>query len=683
MNADEAPSRFPNLSQLTIALIENAVKPILGDRAIDVLSTPYKQRETIQKLNNVLVAAEHQFQSECRDVELREGLMQLKISDLPSLQKAFWSFYKSPGESGFLDLLKRTLRSQFINISMERIDGAAKIYLRILYRELLSLDQETREKLLVLNTLEIKDGVDRIANGVEKIVGLLDAQNAIKQDGVSEELDVCIVFAGKHQEDKKLAMIIAKSLQNRTVVVRDFNQDISLGRMEGILLDIKRCRNLIQLISEDLAYSEMVVSILRHAFNNNIRIIPIRVNYLGKLLNPLSYFIPNEKFIHWENENDNTKIVDEISKAINGQPYGLSAIDVWRAEESAALSRPYPAANVGDKDVYLEHPKGTMDPDSRFYISRPEDYVMQNEMGQSRFIITIKGPRQMGKSSMLIRGCESLVNSRRKVVYIDFQRFGKTLLNDTNMFYKVFCEVLADKLNINTDLDSYWKTMRFNAQMRCSNFIEKFLLPEVDAGVILAMDEVDMMIDTKGKSDFFGLLRSWYNEKSPLWRKFNMVLAVSTEPLMFIDQEQSPFNIGTVLKLDDFTESQVWKLNELHNFPFTDNDLHKLRGWIGGHPYLVRQALYAVATGLYTPERFINLISHKDGPFGDHLKQHLLNLLQNPELVKAMKRLLKSQAVPSDAVEYRLEGAGLVRVVNDVVFIRNNLYKVFFEEHLK
>jgi len=468
------------------------------------------------------------------------------------------------------------------------------------------------------------------------------------------------------------------------VIAHDFARDTSLGKMENLLFDIRRCRVLISILSEELAYSEIINSLLMHAFNNKVRILPIRVNYSGELFHSLNHFIPNERIIFWKNQSDTSSVIGEINNAITGRPYGQNTIEYWSQDKNNNLPRPYPAANVGADGILLEQPTGTMNPESKFYVLRNEDIILNNEIKQDRFIVTIKGPRQMGKSSMLVQAGAKIEKTKKTVIYVDFQRFGKSMINDANRFYKSFCELLADKLNISINVEQYWATPRFGYLMRFSNFVEKYVLPQIEAQLILTMDEVDLMIDTKERSDFFGLLRSWHNDRSSIWRKLNMILVVSTEPFLLIDNlSQSPFNVGTILSLGDFNVAQIERLNQLHNYPFTEDEVRVLMEWIGGHPYLARQALYMASTGSYSSKNFINNISRKDGPYSDHLTRHLLNLAQNLELATAMKRLVNSKIKPSEMESYRLESAGLIRLDNGIIIPRNRLYEVFLKENLQ
>jgi hypothetical protein len=90
-----------------------------------------------------------------------------------------------------------------------------------------------------------------------------------------------------------------------------------------------------------------------------------------------------------------------------------------------------------------------------------------------------------------------------------------------------------------------------------------------------AIDEADRLLSTPFYSDFFALIRSWYNASAydDLWQKLTIVLVISTEPFLLIsDLNQSPFNVGLKVYLNDFDETQVWDLNQRHGTPVHERE---------------------------------------------------------------------------------------------------------------
>ena len=66
-----------------------------------------------------------------------------------------------------------------------------------------------------------------------------------------------------------------------------------------------------------------------------------------------------------------------------------------------------PLLPVAQPVAKLELPEGTMDTASDFYIERKCDRIALSVIQQQGVTMTIKGPRQMGKSSLLNRIMEA------------------------------------------------------------------------------------------------------------------------------------------------------------------------------------------------------------------------------------------------------------------------------------
>ena len=211
------------------------------------------------------------------------------------------------------------------------------------------------------------------------------------------------------------------------------------------------------------------------------------------------------------------------------------------------------------------------------------------------------------------------------------------------------------------------------------------MLKEIDEPLVLAMDEVDRVLDTPFRSDFFGMLRSWHNKRamSKVWRQFSQVLVISTEPYQLIaDLNQSPFNVGQTLRLQDFTVAQVTELNERHGNPFSASELKELIRLLAGHPYLVRRALYLIATKECTSKNFFKTASAAQGPFGGHLRRHLFRLKGQTELTRGLIEILRNQSCGDEKLVWQLEGAGLVRKTETGTVARCELYAQYFRKHL-
>ena len=102
-----------------------------------------------------------------------------------------------------------------------------------------------------------------------------------------------------------------------------------------------------------------------------------------------------------------------------------------------------------------------------------------------------------------------------------------------------------------------------------------------------------------------------------------------------------------------------------------------------GHPYLVRKALYLVASGQMTAGELFDSAGEEKGPFGDHLRYHLFRVYGKKDLVNGFLRILRDQSCPNQVIYFRLHGAGLICRRGALVVPRCQLYASFFGEHLR
>jgi hypothetical protein len=234
-------------------------------------------------------------------------------------------------------------------------------------------------------------------------------------------------------------------------------------------------------------------------------------------------------------------------------------------------------------------------------------------------------------------------------------------------------------------VEEYWALPLGNS-LRCTRYMTQHLLKQVGGPLVLAMDEVESIFDTDFRSDFFGMLRSWHNNRAhaPIWKQLDLVLVTSTEPYQLVDNlNQSPFNVGEVIELADFTRPQVAKLNRRHGSPLTAGAERQLMELLDGHPYLVRRALYLVASERISVADLFATATDDRGPFGDHLRYHLFRMHDKQEQVDGLRNVINYQTCQDEHVFFRLRGAGLVRRDGRAVVPRCQLYARYFKEHLQ
>ena len=208
--------------------------------------------------------------------------------------------------------------------------------------------------------------------------------------------------------------------------------------------------------------------------------------------------------------------------------------------------------------------------------------------------------------------------------------------------------------------------------------------------LVLALDEVDRLFNHNYASEIFGLFRSWHNlralDPNGPWSRLTLAIAYATEAHLFIsDLNQSPFNVGTRLTLEDFTVEELAELNERYGRLLAgDEQMARFRELVGGHPYLAQRGLYEIAKNKVSLAALERNADRDDGPFGDHLNRLLISLQQDQTLLQELRGFVLSGTKLSNTGFYRLRSAGVLtgETVDDPR-LRCNLYVRYLKKHLE
>ena len=493
------------------------------------------------------------------------------------------------------------------------------------------------------------------------------------------------------QPDQKVVDFLLENLSDLGYTLFIDTETLRAGEdwLKRIDQELKESDFLVVLLSPASADSEMVQSEVHRAYEyrklyGNPRVLPIRVGLDGMLPYSISAFLNPLQYIVWNDENDNERVTRELMQAIQGELLAKDptiATPLVVSEDS--VSRPVPEFDARILDE-LREPGGTVRLRDRFYIKRDEDRRMENEMKRLGSTVTIRAARQSGKSSLLVRGLDQAKQSGARTLLLDMQRVDKDHRTSIDVFLRYFAEFIVDKLMLDVDvIDRYWKRS-LSPQEKLTNLFMDFVFENIDRNLVIGLDEIDDLLQTNFYSEFFGLLRSWHNLRATdeVWDKLSTIMVISTEPYLLIsDFHQSPFNVGTNLNLQDFTDAQVRDLNERHGTPLSGRDLDELFQTFGGHPFLTRKAFYLLVVEKFSWKALQAKSAQEDGPFADHLRRYHWMIQQDPALRDALRSIIKNNRC-SEELLHRLLQAGLVKASGDLVQCRCDLYRTYFEDKL-
>ncbi|NEQ52408.1 MAG: TIR domain-containing protein [Leptolyngbya sp. SIO3F4] len=483
------------------------------------------------------------------------------------------------------------------------------------------------------------------------------------------------------------------------VFISGDNTHIEVNWAQQISNELEQCDYLLLFLSPQSAVSEIVLEKIRqarklqeHRTKHKPIILSIRINFPVNL--PLNYelrgYLSQLKQWEWLSSDDTPRIAQEIINILAGKEKltltKMPEISAFQGDNNPDI----PPLPVAEPELQRE-PGGTVPLDSGLYVDRlPIEEDCYREISQPGALIRIKAPRQMGKTSLMARILNYASAKGYKVISLSFQRADGNAFEDLNQLLRWFSEQVGRRLKRLNQLDTYWS--KGGVKDRCHFYFEECLLEEIDTPLVLAIDEVDRVFPyRKVADDFFALLRSWFEAarigdySSETWQKFRLVIVHSTEVYVPLDINQSPFNVGKNVELLEFNLAQVQDLTYRYGLQWEKEQVNKLMKLIGGHPYLVRKALYHIRRQDITLDQLVQAAPTEAGIYSDHLRRHLLNLQQYPQLAKTLRQVvLKSKPVEieSDSA-FKLDSMGLIKLQGNDAVPRCDLYRQYFGVHLK
>lgn len=343
----------------------------------------------------------------------------------------------------------------------------------------------------------------------------------------------------------------------------------------------------------------------------------------------------------------------------------LAAVDRLRTSSAAAP----PRRRSLQPPARLCHPTGAVPLDSDLYVRRDTDALAEAELDRPHGMVHVLGPRQMGKSSLLIRLAE---RARRRpagplVVTVNFQDLDLDSLADLRRLLASLAGEMLEAAGRDPDLAGEILSSKLTAKLACRRLLAREVLAHHEHGVLWLLDEVDRVVRRDGgcAQDFMSMLRAWHEAgvNDPVLARLRMGLCFCTEAHMIAPGvSESPLhNVGLKCILDDFDAGEVARLVESHGIPGDRAPARELARELGGNPYLVRRTLYAIACEEAEWPEILAQARELGGPLGDFLRHHHRHLEERPELARAMRAVLRGEGEIDPDLARGLEGMGLIR----------------------
>lgn len=346
---------------------------------------------------------------------------------------------------------------------------------------------------------------------------------------------------------------------------------------------------------------------------------------------------------------------------------GLKAAGVWPLADSRQTRR------------RLAHDSGPMSPASEWYVTREVDAQVLDYFRNDGISAALRGGTQMGKTSLALRTCDALRMDGWLVVKLDVRDdFSEADFATGHAFLTRLAQKIVEDLKTPDRALAAFQAERSGSAFR--DFINRLRKDLPGRQLLLLLDHVDILAASPACSVAVSGLRSCHNDQSGLgrdgWVRFLLLHTITPRQ---VGRDGSIFKVAEPIAISDFSVPELEKLVARHDLGSVD--IVRLHQILGGHPFLSRKTLNAMAEGALSFDDLVKGNNRCRKLFRNHLEN--LAKAFDSKLADTFRNLLEGKTLKSMGEFERLLALG---VVNDTAWklaeVRCELYRTLLPDYL-